>query len=509
MSKLNIFVCENYVLEFQAVLEAEGHPDVFVKPFPSMCENRSNKAGNQDLLDAHTAADQTNVVLCSHYCDMNQLIPSVGTFTVRQAQFCFNHLVGDPLISEIIDDGGYIIGLQWLKNWQQRIEALGFNHENARRFYQEFAKKLIFFDGGVDPDAETHLQELSIFLEIPYVVFALDLEFIAVLLRSLVYEWRLHENEKKNKESIKDIQSQCAEYAAILDLMGKIASFTNKQDTIQKTKEIFMMVLGAQSFKYWNHAYEQDDLSAEVKALLESKNQTYAQVESENRFYIKLKHDDHIFGVFEVGDFIFPQYFETYLNFGMEIGKISSLVLTNIEQYEKLMQSEIELKYSSYHDGLTGLYNRNYINNFLNENRLNNFLTIFMFDIDGLKYVNDTFGHLEGDKLISSASEVLKKCFRETDIVARIGGDEFIAILPDCEAEMAELFKKRMATIIREHNESIPEDCLKLSLSSGFAVAENKVKTFESLMQKADELMYQEKRNRKSRLAGLAAVPPT
>jgi len=258
-----------------------------------------------------------------------------------------------------------------------------------------------------------------------------------------------------------------------------------------------MMVLGAQSFKYWNPAFEQDDLSETVKSLLES-DQTYAKVELENRFYIKLKHDDHIFGAFEVGDFIFPQYFEKYLNFGIEIGKISSLVLSNIEQYEKLIQSENDFQYLSYHDGLTGLYNRNYINKFLNENMMKTYLTIFMFDIDGLKYVNDTFGHLEGDKLISSTSEVLKKCFRETDIVARIGGDEFIAILPDCEGEMAELFKKRMETIILEYNEAIPEDYLKLSVSSGFAVAENRVETLESLMQKADKLMYQEKRNRKN-----------
>lgn len=501
MSKLNIFVCQNYVLEFEAVLKEEGFADVFIVPFLSMCEDRSDKAGNQDLLQSHTAADQTNVVLCSHHCDINQLIPSVETFTVRQAQFCFNHLAGDHFIREIIDEGGYIIGLYWLKHWQRHIEALGFNHENARIFYQEFAKKLVFFDGKIDSDAKAHLQELSAFLDIPYVMISLDLKFIAILLRSLVYEWRLHEDEKKNKIIIKDIQCQCAESAAILDLMGKIASFTNKLDTIQKIKEIFMLVLGAQSFKYWNQTYEQDELSSKVKSLLESNDQTYAKYEPENRFYIKLKHDNHIFGVFEVGDFIFPQYFEKYLNFAIEIGKISSLVLANIDQYEKLMQSENELQYLSYHDGLTGLYNRNYINNFLNENMMKNFLTIFMFDIDGLKVVNDTFGHLEGDKLISGVSLVLKKCFREKDIVARIGGDEFMAILPDCEAEMAELFKKRLETMLLEYNESIPEDYLKLSVSSGFAVAENKVKTIESLMQKADELMYQEKRNRKNHLA--------
>lgn len=306
-------------------------------------------------------------------------------------------------------------------------------------------------------------------------------------------------NKDKNTATMKELRQQCAEYSAIVDLMGKIASFTNKRDTIEKAKEIFVMVLGAQSFKYWNHEYEDRELTREVKELFENNEIIYMLSQAENKFYIKIKHNNQIHGVFEVSDFLFPQYMEKYLNFAIEIGKVCGLVLTNIEQYEKLIKSESELQYLSYHDSLTGLFNRTYINNFLSANKMEKALTIFMFDIDGLKYVNDTFGHLEGDKLITEASLVLKHCFRETDIVARIGGDEFIAILPDCEAEMAGVFKTRLEKLIREHNQGIKDKHLTLSVSSGFAVTEKRVETIEGLMQKADELMYQEKNEKKKR----------
>lgn len=496
MSSLTIFICENYYLEFEKVIEREGYSDVFVKTFSCLCEDPTNKALNQKLLDGHTKAEETNVLLCSRHCLMNQLIPSKGSFKVRQSEICFNHLANDNFIQEIIANGAYIISLYWLQHWQQRVEKLGFDAKTAKCFYQEFAKKLVFFDAGIDLNAKTYLEELSAFLEIPYEVISIDLEFVTILLRSLVYEWRFHEEEKKNSGIINDSQAQCAEYASILDLMGKVASFTNKRDTIEKAKQLFMMVLGAQSFKYWSH--EQLEYPLEIKLLLENKDQIFIQNEAGNRFFIKLKYNECSLGFFEVGDFLFPQYFERYLNFAIEIGNITSLVLTNIEQYEKLIKSENELQYLSYHDGLTGLYNRNYVNEYLSGNIMKNFLTIFMFDIDGLKFVNDTFGHLEGDKLISGASQVIKKCFRETDIVARIGGDEFMAILPDCELEKAEGFKKRLLSLIKDHNDTIEEDCLKLSLSSGFAVTKNKVETIEKLMQKADALMYQEKRNRKN-----------
>lgn len=496
-SELNLFICENFYLEFQKVVEEEGFDDVSVKPFGCMCENKKNKEKNRVMLGNNKDKHQTNIILSSRYCDINHAIPEEGTFILYQSDFCFNHLASEQCINEIVERKGYIIGLNWLVHWRERIETMGFDQETARRFFHEFASQLVFFDAELDPDAEKYLKEVSTFLEIPHLIVPLNLKFIAIFLKSIIFEWRLNQDNQKNKAAIKDIQSQCAEYAAILDLMGKIASFTNKHDTIEKVKEIFAMVLGAQSFKYWNNEYEDKDLPQEVKEFLLNNKKIYSLDKEQNKFYIKIKQNDQTHGVFEVSDFLFPEYIERYLNFAIEIGKICGLVLTNIEQYDKLIKSENELQHLSFHDGLTGLYNRTYINNFFNENKTENYLTIFMFDIDGLKYVNDNYGHLEGDKLISAASTILKQCFRETDIVARIGGDEFMAILPDCEVEMAGVFKTRLENMIKNHNESIQVKHLTLGVSSGFAVTEKRVETIDSLMQKADDLMYAEKREKK------------
>jgi len=313
------------------------------------------------------------------------------------------------------------------------------------------------------------------------------------MIKSIVYEWRLHKKNDEYTKSISEIQSQCAEYSAILDLIGKIASFTNKRDTIEKIKEIFNMLLGAQQFKYWNSDYENDSLSTDIKDLFSSKYKSFVFLKEENRFCIKIEQNAKLYGAIDVSGFLFPQYIERYLNFAIEIVKVCGLVLSNIEQYEKLINSEKELQYLSFHDALTGLYNRTYLNEILNINRDAKYLTVFMFDIDKLKYVNDNFGHLEGDKLICDASNVFKNCFRETDTVARIGGDEFVAILQDGDIEMAEMFKKRINEAIIINNQNEQASHLQLSVSIGFAVAESKEDTLENLMNKADELMYADK----------------
>ncbi|MHB1484486.1 MAG: GGDEF domain-containing protein [Saccharofermentanales bacterium] len=296
-----------------------------------------------------------------------------------------------------------------------------------------------------------------------------------------------------NEQTISELQSQCAEYAAILDLIGKIATYTNKRETIEKIKEIFIMVLGAQKFKFWNNEYENDGFAKEISEFFLDSGKTYLLQKERNRFCIKIEQNGKLYGVIDVCDFLFPQYIEKYLNFAIEITKVFGLVLSNIEQYEKLMESEKEFQHLSYHDYLTGLYNRNYLNEMLNKCKNTKYLAVFMFDIDKLKYVNDNFGHAEGDKLICSVSDIFKICFKETDTVARIGGDEFLAILPDCDIDMAESIRNRINETIVQHNATISEPHLRLSLSIGFALSVDNTDTLENIMIKADELMYVDK----------------
>lgn len=128
---------------------------------------------------------------------------------------------------------------------------------------------------------------------------------------------------------------------------------------------------------------------------------------------------------------------------------------------------------------------------------------IFMCDVDGLKIVNDSLGHIAGDQLIIVAANVLKSCFRDEDIVARIGGDEFSVIIFDCTTEMALRLQGRIEDAIIKYNDERlknnpgePE----LSLSVGLAVSgEIRVNT-EKLFQEVDSKMYDEKRRKKMKL---------
>ncbi len=153
--------------------------------------------------------------------------------------------------------------------------------------------------------------------------------------------------------------------------------------------------------------------------------------------------------------------------------------------------SEEKLHYLSTHDHLTGLYNRRYYERMLIDldKKENLPLSIIMFDVNGLKLVNDSFGHDLGDELLKKAAETIQKACREDDIIARIGGDEFVLLLPKTSA--ADTVK--IANHIKDLTAKEIVANIELSISFGY---ETKIMESESITEvvvNAENHMYKHK----------------
>jgi diguanylate cyclase (GGDEF)-like protein/PAS domain S-box-containing protein len=154
---------------------------------------------------------------------------------------------------------------------------------------------------------------------------------------------------------------------------------------------------------------------------------------------------------------------------------------------------EEKLRYLSLHDTLTGLYNRVYFEEELSRIEKMRYKTIGIIscDLDGLKMVNDTLGHDRGDTLIIGVAKVMKECFREGDVVARIGGDEFSVILPNASKNVLESSCQRIRGAMARYNAAHPE--LPLNMSLGFAVKSGASISMRDLLKEADSNMYRDK----------------
>lgn len=158
---------------------------------------------------------------------------------------------------------------------------------------------------------------------------------------------------------------------------------------------------------------------------------------------------------------------------------------------------ENQLKFLSLHDQLTGLYNRSYFENELL--RLKNSreypITIIVTDLDGLKLINDTVGHEKGDQMLRTCAEVLASQLRSSDILARVGGDELVIVMPRTDYNAGEKLVSRIQANIEAYNR-MQSDHLPLSISIGLATSENKNKLLQDTFKEADDLMYRDKLNK-------------
>jgi diguanylate cyclase (GGDEF)-like protein len=123
-------------------------------------------------------------------------------------------------------------------------------------------------------------------------------------------------------------------------------------------------------------------------------------------------------------------------------------------------------------DSLTGIYNRHYFNEVLKREQMRvrryaYSICILMMDIDGLKEINDHFGHLTGDKVICDVAGMLKSSIRESDVLARYGGDEFIVLMPRAVTDDGNQLAKRITAKIEEWNGNLAGTDPKLGLSIG------------------------------------------
>jgi len=172
------------------------------------------------------------------------------------------------------------------------------------------------------------------------------------------------------------------------------------------------------------------------------------------------------------------------------------LLFTIHDVAEEIKQEE-KIRFLNFHDKVSGLYNKAFFEEELKKLDLgiNLPISIIMGDINGLKMINSTYGHSEGDRLISTISYILLSCCRAEDIVARWGGDEFVILLPNADEKVCESIVKIIESVCREYKDRVSDldDPIDPSISFGYATKQDELQDINEVMKKAEDFMYKRK----------------
>jgi len=172
-----------------------------------------------------------------------------------------------------------------------------------------------------------------------------------------------------------------------------------------------------------------------------------------------------------------------------------SKCLWMVEDISEYKQKESDLLFQSNHDALTGLYNRSYFDQEKERLDAENQLpfSVIIGDINGLKMINDAFGRASGDKLLVETAKILQSCCRQSDILARTGGDEFYILMPQTDSATAAAILKQINQVLKEHESSSRGGAHFLSLSLGYGTKERFDQSADIMVRTAEEHMLRRK----------------
>lgn len=199
-----------------------------------------------------------------------------------------------------------------------------------------------------------------------------------------------------------------------------------------------------------------------------------------------------------------------YIIMPVDYNEMAARVKTQIrrKRYQDALKSNYRQTISrSITDALTGLYNRHYLNNHLDNlvrQSLNNNkpMSIMILDMDHFKSVNDAYGHDIGDEVLKQTAEIIVKSIRSSDLAARLGGEEFVVLMPETDhdqaKEAAERIRRTMESTSMKVSHSVGQ--LNKTVSIGVAFMNDMGDNGQSMLKRADEALYKAKEGGRNRV---------
>ncbi len=511
--KLFLHVCRAYQAELQSVLQKERIADIGKMIYPQVCVHSDER--DAILTESFNDSQESdNHIYISDYCclfcpsEKKRFPDSTNKpeLVCNSMQILLNH----ELLTHFSADGGFLLSPGWLANWRENLNKWNLDQTSAKTYFSEIATRLVLLDTGIDINSADLLKELSIFLDLPSQTIPIGLDHFRNEVISKVSAWKNKFEMDQVVATLNEASEQMANYGLTFDLASNLTRIMNEPDAITEINHIFQMLFSPKETSYISILNDQYNISIvnleqadKIKSLLDwAMNTTDSSKmnEAEDGFYIRISFQSETLGVAEIRNVALPYYCDKYLNMSLVLAPLFGLTISRARAYQKIKEDEAKLKELASTDSLTGLANRRHFLElaeieFSRAKRYSSPLSLIMLDIDHFKLINDTYGHAVGDDVLTIFSHLLTSSLRKSDIPARIGGDEFIILLPETSLEKATLLGERLCSSFAK--KPIQSGSTSITFTSSMGVAEMDISCtkLDEFIHHGDQALYKAKRN--------------
>ncbi|MGM0366605.1 MAG: diguanylate cyclase [Actinomycetota bacterium] len=515
---LCFMACGIFKHEIEAVLresEFSGQKAAFFTPF---CYFQKQKGKRTDLKIPHLFRDTCGhiEVLCGPFCFRDcDLSKKEGNIHINREQNCFNYIVNPTTVESLIERKSYLISPGFLKQWRYLIEEIwGFGKPNARGFFKESSSQIVFLDTGIDPQAGKEIKMMSSYLSLPYTVIETGLDYLKLKLLAIKNRWEKEQMENRYQDKISEAGKRIANYELSFEVIRSLVNIFSEDKIISRLLELINLLFRPRGILYYSyrnnepfkfyskyfHGLGQDSPHAKKRLLGWTDNmEEETRIIDGSSFLIKVAHGDKNMGYLLVEGIESRQYIQRYLDEAITVCRIVALAILNCRSYDELEKLKDRYRFLSFHDPLTSVYNRLYFEEEIKKINKNISrylpLTVVIADINNLKKINDSFGHSTGDRTIKAVAEMLLSMVRKNDVLARIGGDEFCAILPQTDEY---IIKDRVRELAEKIKAYCPSDKnIDIDVALGVYTTDRDDISLEEILKRADRLMYRDKEKKR------------
>ena len=521
ITSIRIITCPTYTRETAAVMPdlVSQFGPVRLSTIPQLCEGRGG-TNVPDLMNdvSFDAEEQTHVLGGRCLNELGSQVAGRPDVFVHMQDQCFYWYLNPEIVDMYLAQGAYLFSPFWLTVWKSRFRTWGFDQALAREFFQDTSRKLVFLDTMVLPDALPLAREVASYLDMPLEILPVGTHYFQLNLVELLLTGRSvgTHGERCSREEMAELQRKTADYAAVLDLLGRLNQSEGVIETAVNILDIFSMLFAPEHLLYLRMVdgkSEQLFSGARGEILndpvtsrrLAAFDKDYAWTESGNGFILRFIYNGTVLGILEVDHLSFSKYREYYLNMALNMVNICSLAIENVRKFEQIREYTARIESQAFVDSLTGAYNRGFFFNALDREskravRYSRPLSVLFMDIDFFKSINDTYGHAVGDKVLCGFTAACLDGLRDNDVFGRVGGEEFAVLLPEIDAENALVVAERLRRTVEELFLEEEGHTICFTISVGLTAWKPGDST-DTFMKRADKAMYEAKtggRNRSS-----------
>lgn len=342
-AKLCILGCRNFRQEISSAIAAEGWDDVCSADFPARC-GRPPVAWEE--LKALLPEACSRVLVLGRACltGLGEAPSGFPPVRLLHQEQCFHLIAAPGLVAEAIAGGGYLISPGWLTDWRGRLADMGFAGDAAQAFFKDFARELVLFDTGVEPDAAARLEELATTLALPARRLAVGLDHTRLLLARAVLEWRLEDERRVVRARDRAYARELADHVSAMDMLACLAQTRREPEAIAAMEELFRMLFAPADWLYVRvqrgKPLAEPGADADLASALERLDAPHAWTPSGQGFLLRISRGEQVLGLVAVDRLAFPEYRERYLNLALAMVGVCALAIENARTRKRLLEAE-------------------------------------------------------------------------------------------------------------------------------------------------------------------------